>query len=307
MRIDRRDLKWRARDAMRAARPNALFMTFIYLLLTAGLGGVVSWFAADPLGDVLNLYEQGVGLDRAIGLMMHMTGRFGIFLALLITAWEIVVDFSYRRWCLNTARGRQGALSDLFSGFSMVGRILWLRVLILMYGFLWYVAIFMPAGFLLMLGMEMWVWMPLVSVPLCIGVFLLAVVVWLTRVARYAMATYCLADEPEMGASWALRRSVHMMQDRVKDYVLLMLSFLGWILAAVLLVYAVGLVLAGVAVVWYEIAGSQAGQWLLLGAIFGVLTILPIWIMSLWLNPYITITECNFYEKIKGGTEGASV
>jgi len=303
MRIDRRDLKWRARDAMRAARPNALFVTFVYLLLTAGLVGVVSWFVNDPLGEVLHLYQQGLTLDRAIPLMLISVGRLGIFLNVFIAIYEVVVDFGYRYWCLRTARGEQGEIGDLFSGFSMVGRILWLRVLILVYGFLWYLAIFMPAIVGVLFGGMFPVIGPLVSV----AVFIVAVVAYASRILRYAMATYCLIDEPEMGASWALRRSRQVMQGRVKDYVLLMLSFAGWFLLGGLIVTAVESVLmlavGGVrAFVDPQVAQVVAGS-----APVSVIPALATWPLDIWLKPYMTLTECNFYEKIRDGAESASI
>lgn len=303
MRIDRRDLKRRARDAMRAARPNPLFMTFIYLLLTAGLGGVVSWFAADPLGEVLYLYQQGVGLDRALPLALLAVGRMGVFLNILIAICGVVFDFGYRIWCLNTARGEQGDLSDLFGGFSMVGRILWLRILILIYSLLWYVAIFMPAAYI---GLFTTLIMPTNwVVPAC--VIALGVGIWLSRVLRYAMAPYCLADEPEKGASWALRRSRWMMEGRVKDYALLMLSFIGWLLLGGLIVTAVesALVMAMGGV--QMLTDPQATQAVGSSVLVSVLPALASWPLELWLKPYVTMTECNFYEKIKGGAESASI
>lgn len=302
MRIDRRDLKWRARDAMRAACPNALFMTFLYLLLTSGLPSVVSWFVADPLGDVMHLYQQGITLDRALPLMLRMVGRMGLFLNILMAICGVVIDFGYRIWCLNTARGEQGAIGDLFDGFSMVGRILWLRVLILVYGFLWSLAIFMPA----LLGVLIGGLVPLIGPLISVAVFVLAVVACLSRVLRYSMADYCLADEPEMGASWALRRSRRMMEGRVKDYVVLLLSFLGWFVAMGLIVAALESVLFVVASMLHGGAAPQAETggvvWLLV-SVLPTLASLP---LGLWLKPYMTITECNFYEKIKGGAESAN-
>lgn len=303
MRIDRRDLKWRARDAMRTAQPNALLMTFIYLLLTTGLMGALSWFSTDPLGEVLQMYQRGLGLDRAIPLMLLSVGRLGIFLNIFMAIYDVVMDFSYRRWCLRTARGERGETGDLFSGFSMVGRILWLRILILMYGFLWYVAIFMPA----IVGVLMGGLIPLIGPLVSVAVFVLAFVTFAARVARYSMAAYCLADEPEMGASWALHRSRQMMQGRVKDYVVLFVSFAGWFLLGGLIVTVVeGTVILAVggmrAFVDPQVAQVVAGS-----ALVSVLPSLASWPLGIWLKPYMTMTECNFYEKIRDGAESASI
>lgn len=303
MKIDRRDLKWRARDAMRAACPNALFMTFIYLLFTSGLGGVVGWFAADPLSDVLHLYRQGLALDRALPLALMAVGQMGLFWNILMAVCGVVIEFGYKIWCLNTARGRRGELGDLFGGFSMVGRILWLRVLILVYGFLWYVAIFVPMGFLTMLGAGMSIVLPIVGIPIFIGGFLLATALWLSRILRYAMAVYCLSDEPEKGASRALRRSVRMMEGRVTQYVLLMLSFLGWVVAIGFIVAAVeGVLFMAVSLLDQFPAGQG-----ITSVLAAVLSVLASWPLYLWLMPYVTMTECNFYDRIRGDGENAAV
>lgn len=301
MKINRRDLKWRARDAVRAARPNARLMTFVYLLLTAGVSVVVSLFAADPLGGILGLYQQGMPLERAIPLAMAGVGSIGLFANILIAIFQLVLDFGYRSWCLNTARGESGELGDLIDGFSMVGRVLWLRILIVMYGFLWYLAIFMPALLGVMAGMLV----PGIGLLVSTVVFMAAFVAWLSRILRYSMAIYCLADEPEMGASWALRRSRWMMGGQVGSYILLRLSFLGWHLLNMLLVTAV----EGVVIV------MMGGTHLLLGAdpealaVIGtsaamtVALALASWPIDLWLKPYVTVSECKFYDQIKGGAE----
>ena len=303
MKIDRRDLKWRARDAMRAACPNPLFVTLIYLLLTAGLEVVVSWWSTDPLSKLIHLSQQGLALDRAIPLVLTGVGRVGVFLGLLMTIYGVVMDFGYRFWCLNAARREQGELGDLFTGFSMVGRILWLRVLFLVYGFLWYVAIFMPAAVAIMFGL----WIPLVGPIVCVGVFVLAVGTWISRILRYTMSIYCLADEPEKGASWALRRSRWMMEGHLLSYVVLMLSFIGWFLLGGLIVTAVEGVLMLIMGGAQVLVDSQTAQAIGSSPIVSVLPALASWPLSLWLKPYVTITECNFYDRIKGGAERATV
>lgn len=300
MKIDRRDLKWRARDAVGAARPNARLMTLVYLLLTSGVSVVVGLFTADPLGGILGLYQQGMPLDRAIPLAIAGVGSIGLFANILIAIFQLVLDFGYRSWCLNTARGESGEFGDLIDGFSMVGCILWLRILVLMYRFLWYLAIFMPAAFVIAVGM----WIPsVVGLAVCVSAFVAAFVAWLSRILRYSMAIYCLADEPEMGASWALRRSRWIMEGRVKDYVLLMLSFLGWHLLSTVIVTAVESV----------VIIAMGGPHLLMGmdlealelisnsAAMTVALTLASWPLGLWLKPYVTMTECKFYEQIKIG------
>lgn len=304
MKFDRRDLKWRARDAVRAAQPNARLMTLLYLLLTSGVGVVVSLFAADPLGGVFGLYQQGMPLDRAIPLAIAGVGSIGLFANILMAIFGLVMDFGYRSWCLNTARGIPGEMGDLIDGFSMVGRILWLRVLILLYSFLWYLAIFMPA----LLGVMTGIRVPGFGPILVTVVFIVALVAWLTRVVRYSMAVYCLADEPEMGASWALRRSRRMMTGYVGQYIFLRLSFLGWHLLNMLLVTVVESVVIVLMGGTHLLTGTDPAALEIIGGsmVMTVALALASWPIDLWLKPYVTVSEGKFYDQIKGGEETVS-
>lgn len=295
MRIDRPELKRSARASMRNARPNALFVTFVYQLLTTGLSVVVSMLAVDPLGKILHLFQQGLEWERAIPLALRGVGWLGLFLNVLLLIFGLVMDFGYRCWCLKTAREEAGELSDLTGGFSMVGRILWLNIIMLAYGLLWYTVIFVPAFFLAGL-------LAFVMGPLAIVVaFVIALVAFLSRILRYTMAIYCLVDEPELGAAYALRRSTWMMQGRVWEYVLLILSFFGW--------GFVGAVLMSVAesAVIFAMGGGALASGPQPEAIAGSLAMsvvpaLVVWPFMLWLTPYMALTECKFFDRIKGGS-----
>lgn len=295
--IDRKGLKWSARDAMRAARPNAMLMTLMYLLLTAGMSLVVGRLAADPLLRIFDLYQQGLELERAIPLAVTGVGSVGLFLNILLIVFSVVVRVGYKGWCLNAARGEQGTVSDLIGGFSMVGRILRLYLRIAFFCVLWYVAIIFPAFWCMLL-------LTLLLGPLgaVISFFGMAVV-YLSRVLRYSMAPYCLLDEPEIGGAEALRRSCRMLEGRMKDYFLLMLSFAGWYLLGAVITLLVEQVVVIIMV----------GPQLLMGTIWEVpeavsnsvimtvamaLASLP---MELWLAPYVTMTQCKFYDRIKIG------
>ena len=300
MGINRKGLKWRARDAMRAARPNTTLMTLIYLLLTTGLSLLVGVLIADPLSRILHLYEQGVELVRAIPLAVAGIGSVGLFVNILLAVFGGVMDFGYRRWCLNATRGEQGEAGDLIDGFSMVGRILWLRILMLLYGFAWYLVIFMPALLFVMAGSLVPLMGPLVGT----GVFVMAVLLFITRILRYSMAIYCLVDEPDKGATHALRRSRQMMAGRMRDYILLHLSFLGWRALGVFLGALVGgaviALLGGGNLLTMDLEALETIQNSVTMAVAVALAALP---LDLWLTPYVTMTECKFYDQIKGGAE----
>jgi uncharacterized membrane protein len=246
--------------------------------------------AVDPFGKIVNLFQQGLDWERAIPLALRGVGWLGLFLNVLMVIFSLVMDFGYRFWCLKTAREEAGELGDLTAGFSMVGRILWLHIIMLGYGLLWYVAIFMPAFFFAGL-------LAFVIGPLAFAVaFVIALVAFLSRILRYTMAIYCLMDEPEMGASYALRRSTGMMRGRVWEYVLLILSFLGWgFLGAMLMSMAESAVYFAMGGLQPEAVGSL---------LVSVIPALVVWPFMLWLTPYMAVTECKFFDRIKQGPAG---
>lgn len=75
----------------------------------------------------------------------------------------------------------------------------------------------------------------------------------------YSQAMFILAENPEIGGREALKKSSEMMQGHKLDYFILSLSFIGWNILAVFT--------------------------------FGILYV--------WLAPYISATQANFYQSIK--------
>lgn len=75
----------------------------------------------------------------------------------------------------------------------------------------------------------------------------------------YALTYYIIADNPEIGALEAIKKSKEMMKGYKWDLFLLYLSFIGW----------------------------------------GILALLTLGIGFLWLSPYINASVANFYEDLK--------
>lgn len=299
--IDRRGLKRESRLAMSAARPSAMYITLLYLLLTAGLGLAVGLLVENPLEEILSLYQQGVALERAIPLALVGVGSLGLFLNILMAICGVVVDFGYCSWSLKAARGEPTGSGELLAGFSMVGRIIWLKILVLIYSLLWYLAILMPAT----IGITISLFVPGIGIVAAIVLGAVAVVAYVSRILRYTMATCCLADEPEKGASWALYRSCQMMTGRVGSYFVLMLSFLGWHLLAGLLVSVIeGLAIAVMGGV-HLLVGSEPGMLQMIGSSTAMTVVLTLasWPVDVWLTPYIALSKCKFYDRIKGVEE----
>ena len=289
MRIHRRGLKREARLSMHRARPNACLMTLVYLLLTSGLSLLVGLVTADPLVEFLSFLLTGLDPDRAFMLTVSRVGTVGLFLNILMLIYNVVMDFSYSQWCLGTSRGGIGEFADLMSGFSMVGRVLALRVATLLYCFMWLVVILVPAWtaamFLAVMGLPV------------VPILLAAVTLYFICILRYSMAIYCLMDEPEKGVFHALRSSLRLMRGRSVELFLLLLSFAGWYLLGGL-ISGVGVQIVSVVYALLGMAGAPALNMMgdIIMTVVLALVSLPLYV---WLTPYVTMTRCKYYDELK--------
>lgn len=105
---------------------------------------------------------------------------------------------------------------------------------------------------------------PFLKVTLLTSLFtalwsLLFVVPGIIKAISYSQAPYIIAENPNMPAMEALRQSEAMMNGKKMDYFVLGLSFIGWILLAI--------------------------------PTLGLITI--------WLEPYMSMTMVNFYSDLK--------
>lgn len=98
---------------------------------------------------------------------------------------------------LKVARGEKLEISNLFDGFSKLGRALWLNILQNLFITLW---------------------------------SLLFVIPGIIKGYSYAMSFYVLADHPEMTAREALKESQRIMDGHKMELFELSLSFIGWLL-----------------------------------------------------------------------------
>ncbi len=135
----------------------------------------------------------------------------------------------------------------LFEGFSMIGKTILLQVVISVFVFLWTLLFIIPG---------------------IIAAF------------RYSMAFYILADHPEYSVSQCINESKARMKGNCGKYFVLLLSFIGW---AILAVLAEELILAPLG------AGASS----LIG---GLIALVP----GVFLSIYVKTSETVFYELLTG-------
>lgn len=301
MNIHRPAVKAQARQAMKAARPHCYSMTLLYLLLTAGVSMLVNLLFLDPLTQLAELVGAGLPLPRALLLTLSETGAVGLFVHVLVLAAVVVLDFGYHLWCLGTTRGGIGEWRDLFSGFAMAGRSILLRLVVITYGFLWYMVLTMAA--MMVSGIAMFV-APF-GILSAIPIFAAAIGFFFWKVLHYSMADFCLMDAPDKGVFHAVGESCRLMRGHCGQFLLLMLSFFGWwLLGLAIQMAAEGILLIAV-----------GGSWLLMGDVYGAMaavTALPLagvvsavlyWPFAAWLTPYQSMTKACFYNALRAGSQ----
>ena len=271
MKIDRRALKARAREAMGQTRPPFWAVALLYFLLTTGVQTALSLTAA---------------------VLPGVSG--GIFLNILFSLYSMVILFGLRLWSLWAWRKLDPGAGSLIQGFSIPGRVVVMELLILLRVFGWTIglAILLSPFLMVLTASPILYWVSLGAVSVLLMVITL----------RYSMAPYLLADRPDDGASLAIRRSVAMMHRRAWELFKLQLSFLGWQLINWALSTGVFLFLCAQAglfqapagmeslLLYQSVSGSLANV-----ALSGLVT-LP---LSLWLLPYQEVAQAGFYEEVR--------
>ena len=307
--IDRRELKLRARQAMRESRPGAMRVTLVYLLLAAGISTAVGLLIPSPLTTYTVYTAMGADPETAVVLALEQAGGISFFLNILLTLLTMVLSFGYSAWALGRSRGEELGYRELFHGFRMAGRVIGMRLWVLVLTFLWGLAVAIPAalliGALLLVGVsggaDGAVYLSdgaaIAVVVLVLVIYLAAVVLLAIITLRYAMSDYTLLDAPEAGAFAAVRRSRELMRGRKRAYFVLLLSFLGWFLLVVLLMLlpmAVCTALLAAAVMSAPVLVLPL--WMLMTALAFLLP-LP---LECWLAPYVSLTCANFYHELIG-------
>ena len=255
--FNRAEAKALAKESMRLSKPNAVLVGVVFFLLTTVLSALVE----SLLGGGIVYYIQSfytyllAGYEPTEILLYLGTTSIGtsFVVSLLIDLYILVMGVGFTSYSLRAARREQAGYKNLFDGMAMIGRVIRTTILMAIYIFLWSLVAIIPGMLVVIAGIFM-----LNSVVINLGflLYFVGVIFAVTVSYRYRLAYYFLIDNPEMGATEALRESKETMAGRKASLFLLDLSFLPWI-------------------------------------ILGLLTFT---ILYVWLTPYMYITEANFYD-----------
>ena len=208
------------RSMARRALKNFWWLAIGVTLLATVLGGGTSSLTVSfQNSDVSRYYPEAVRRFTHVLVPVASVLAMGQF----VLRGSILIG--HNRFCLKLVDGEEARFEDLFSGFDIFGNAFVLNLLI---------------------TLKVLAWSLLFVIPGIVAAY------------RYSMATYILAENPNMQATEAIERSKALMDGRKGALFCLDLSFIGWALLAVL----------------------TAG------------------IGNLWLVPYMTVSRAAFYRSL---------
>ena len=277
--MNRSQLKADARSAIADVQPKAWRVTLLLLLLTNGVSSLLSFVSP----DILNVSLSG-GPSASLGSLAAV----GLFISLLMSLFGFVLSFGYSAWSLDCWRRRECGYASLIEGFSMVGGVLLMNLLVLMYTFFWVLALMSFVSIFTVISPMLAI---IIGLPASIlGAFLIS--------ARYILVPFALVDNPDAGAFAAVRRGVSIARPNLMDLVKLSLSFFGWLLTSMLISYFVSLFAA---TILYGASPTMSATYAMnaLPSLIGMLATIP---LMLWLTPYMQVTFAGAYHQLAVGS-----
>lgn len=227
MEIDRRELKYQARERMALTDPKFWVVALVYLAMTTG----VSW-----LVSLIPIPSAGASSIPFIDMQF--------FFQLLLRLYTTVVQFGLCLWALWTYRQLDPGINSLMQGFSVAGRVLLMELGIVLRIVGWYslVALLLMIPFtILLVSMANYIIGMTVALLFTVALILTLIILYL----RYALTPYLLADRPDDGPSAPIYRSVSLMRGWKMELFKLEFSFIGYelinfILSGLVLFFFVG-------------------------------------------------------------------
>ena len=172
--IDRQRLKAETRELLSSAQVSPKAMTALYLLISLAIS-----FVAD--------------------LASLAGGPLSIFASILSNLLDMVLVTGFVLYCMAIRRGERAEYFTLFDGFSFVGKIILLNIVIYLFIFLWSMLFVIPG---------------------------------IIAAYRYRFALLNLYENPGIGVMEALDMSKRQTLGYKGQLLTLDLSYLGWILLA---------------------------------------------------------------------------
>jgi len=314
---NRAEMKREVKRIMKQTRPRPIWVTLLYLVIVAaggwvirtvigsiiGVGALANNFAG-MAGDLGTFYDFEMIMESIVTYLLKnisiisglITG--GILIGILNYLWQSLMGVSYVGYSLAMVRGDNPDVKKLFSGFPKFGSVILTRILVGVFTFLWTLLFVIGFAVVAVIAGLLIEWTAVGVVLMIVGyVLLIWGILWATL--RYAMTDYLLMDQGLSGLE-AIRVSKQIMKGNKGKFFVLQLSFIGWYLLEVLIIYvcAFAMVLCAALVA----AGAMGGIIIAVILMLVMLAVMAVAILlfNMWLTPYMSGATAKFYEYTLG-------
>lgn len=242
--MTRKQIKAQAKGLMKSSKPRPVYVSILYVVILMAFAVFSFKLITQPMdnfidtqfGDLFVFYADGtVGLapdfeqqiynmdyDDLLDTYSELApSTLARALNLVLSAVNLVIGAGFIIFTLRTIDGIGASYWNLFDGFGMFFRIIWLYILEGIFICLWALLFFFPG---------------------------------IIAAYRYRMAIYLLLEHPEMSALDCIRESKRLMKGHKWELFVFDLSFIGWAFLVAFvdnLGAGLGLVLFGVIGVGY--------------------------------------------------------
>lgn len=286
--IDRKQIKAAAKARMAQSAPSYWKIMLVWMLVAAVVPQVVMNLAGDStesMQKLSQLLEGGIAPELALRALQLSAGQLTAAwaLSLALNIFQMVMGFGLTVYCLRLYRGQECGTPDLFTGFTMVGRVIGQQVLIYLIALGLVILFTIPVTFIAIFAAAMdEVLGGILLIVVSVGALVLLTVAMLS----YALAGIALADQPELGAMGAIQYGKNVIRGHKGRYVVFILSFLGWALLCALP--------CGIFTGVYTAFSLPIPLWA--ANVINVVLMLPFY---LWLTPYVQASVSGFYDALR--------
>lgn len=282
--IDRKQLKAEAKARMAQSDPSFWKVALAWTLVSAAVPQLVLSLAGGSsatLQKLAQLVQGGIDPELALRALQLSAGQITAtwVLNIVLSVFQMVMSFGFVAYALRLWRGQPCGVPDIFSGFSMVGRVIGQQILVSLIAFGCVILALIPVTLAAIYGATAdSVLGALLLVVICVAAAIFVIIILL----NYALATTALADRPELGAMGSIQYGKNLIRGHKGQFVLLSLSFFGWALLCA--------IPSGVFSGLYTALEWPLPFWAV--SLIDLLLTLPVY---LWLSPYMQTTFSGFY------------
>ncbi len=262
--IDRKALKINARAALREARPHPAWIT----LAVTGITLVLQLLNMSLNGDLeayRTMYTSAANGDFTLITATGSTSFLGSLLAFALELMLMVVSVGYLLYCMRVSRRQKASVGDVFDAFGMFLRVVVLSFVKNLVLSLWLFLYAVPASVLLAPSLMAAAGMPVPALPFDIAPEV-ALVVCLPLLIPFVIAAY----------NYSLAEFILLDNPTFPALQCLGLSRMA---------------MQGYKWERFKLDLSFIGWFLL--------SLIPF--VTLWVQPYVTVTRVGFYEEIMPG------